>query len=311
MDNYEGTHMKQLPGGVERVSIPSIVAGILPTSLRGRLIVVAAAVAVGLVSFFLIGPWASSPSTYSGIIESLDAKRDTVLGLIGGSAAVSGVITLLPGDAGTPIAEKLLDVSGDLGFVLGAIFLEKYLLTIFGFVATKILIPIACGLLAVAALLTGEGRRYRELFLSGTLRLAIFGLAIALVVPASVFISDAIDATYQETMSQTVTSAEEASAMATQIVESEESSDDGFHPLQWVQELPENVSTAVTEATEKAQEALTGFIEALAVMIVTSCVIPILVLLALLWVAKTILGLKVNVPISAFTPRTFRGLAGR
>lgn len=308
MDNNMGTHTKQLPGGTERISIPSIVDGVLPTTLRWRLIWVAAAVAFGLISFFVLGPIASSPETYSGIIESLDAKRDTVLGLIAGSAAVSGGITLLPGDAGTPIAEKLLDVSGDLGIVLGAIFLEKYLLTIFGFVATKLLFPIACALFIVAMLLTGEGRRYREVFLTGTLRLVILGLVIALVVPASVGISDAIDATYQETVNQTVASAEEASALATQAVESDESTDDGFHPIQWVQDLPENVSAAVTTAAEKAQEALTGFIEALAVMIVTSCVIPILVLLALLWVAKTILGLKVNVPISAFTPRTFRGL---
>lgn len=58
----------------------------------------------------------------------------------------SALITLLPGDTATPIAEKMADVSGYLLVVLCAIYLEKYLVTITGYVAFTYLIPIACGL---------------------------------------------------------------------------------------------------------------------------------------------------------------------
>lgn len=59
------------------------------------------------------------------------------------TTATSALITLIPGDVGTPIAEKVADLSGYLLIVLCAIFLEKYLVTITGYAAFKIFIPVA------------------------------------------------------------------------------------------------------------------------------------------------------------------------
>lgn len=83
-----------------------------------------------------------SPET----IASLDEKKQTVMELTAASTVTSALITLLPGDTATPIAEKMADVSGYLLVVLCAIYLEKYLVTITGYVAFTYLIPIACGL---------------------------------------------------------------------------------------------------------------------------------------------------------------------
>ena len=296
----------------ERVSLIALAADALPESQRGRLIVAAVALAVGLLSFFVIGAWASSPSAYTGIIASLDAKRSTVMGLVGGSTGVSGAITLLPGDVGTPIAEKLLDVGADFGIVLGAIYLEKYLLTILGFVAFKVLVPLACVLVAASALLYGQGLRFRELFLSAAARLALFGVVAALVVPVSVLASDAIDATYQESMAQTLAAAENASSAAEGAAQDDEGSTSGEDAepsgfLELIQSIPESISSGAASATEEAQEALNNFIETLAVMIVTSCVIPVLVLVFFLWLAKTILGLDTGASLALFKPRALRG----
>ena len=41
---------------------------------------------------------------------------------------------------------------------------------------------------------------------------------------------------------------------------------------------------------------LSDLMEALAVMIVTSCIIPILVLMFLLWIVKVLLALDINLP---------------
>jgi hypothetical protein len=46
--------------------------------------------------------------------------------------------------------------------------------------------------------------------------------------------------------------------------------------------------------TDGARNSLNNFIEALAVMIVTSCIIPILVLVFFLWLAKIILGINID-----------------
>ena len=51
-------------------------------------------------------------------------------------------------------------------------------------------------------------------------------------------------------------------------------------------------------------------IEGLAVMIVTSCVIPVLVLVFFLWVATMLLGIDVSVPMGALAARGRRLRSG-
>ena len=104
-----------------------------------RLLLVAAAAVVALVSFFVLGKHFSQPQAYGSVIASLDAKKDTVMNLVGASTGSSAAITVLPGDVGTPIAEKLIDLSSDFMIVLAAIYLEKYLLTVLGFVSFRVL----------------------------------------------------------------------------------------------------------------------------------------------------------------------------
>ena len=62
-------------------------------------------------------------------IQSLDDKKTTALELTAAATAASAAITLIPGDAGTPIADKLADLSSYFLIVVCAIYLEKYLVT--------------------------------------------------------------------------------------------------------------------------------------------------------------------------------------
>ena len=113
-------------------------------------------VLAALLSIFAVGKRASDPAYHQASIDALAEKQETVLELTAASTAASAAITLLPGDAATPIAEKLADLSGYFLIVLCAIFLEKYLLTITSYVSFTILIPAACalGIAALAALLS-------------------------------------------------------------------------------------------------------------------------------------------------------------
>ncbi len=60
--------------------------------------------------------------------------------------------------------------------------------------------------------------------------------------------------------------------------------------------VTETVTTGVTEGAEKANLALSRFIDAIAVLIITSCVIPILILVFFVWIIKIIFGINVTVP---------------
>ena len=96
-------------------------------------------IVIALLSFFVIARFTSSTEFNAKTIQSLDDKKTTVMELAAASTAASAAITLIPGDVGTPIANKLADLSSYFLIVLCAIYLEKYLVTITGYAAFKIL----------------------------------------------------------------------------------------------------------------------------------------------------------------------------
>ena len=264
-----------------------------PMSMRKTALFIGLALVAGLVSFFVIGQHVSKPDAFAATIAALDEKRKTVMNLVAASTGSSAAISLLPGDAGTPLAEKLVDLSSDFLIVIAAIYLEKYLLTILGFASFKVLIPAAC-VLASAALMIRERTPTKEILQQLAIKLALFAISAFLVVPVRVRVSAMIENTYEASINETIQTAEQTTdAIEKSAEEGEGKGSDSTNPLGWLLNMPEELS----KLTDAAQNSLNNFIEALAVMIVTSCIIPLLVLLFFVWLARIILGIDIDVPI--------------
>ena len=60
--------------------------------------------------------------------------------------------------------------------------------------------------------------------------------------------------------------------------------------------MTEGISQAASGLTDRVGQMLNRFLEALAVMLVTSCLIPILVLLFFVWLVKFIWGIDLPAP---------------
>ena len=211
-----------------------------------------------------------------------------MLELTAASTAASAAITLLPGDTATPIAEKLADLSGYFLIVLCAIFLEKYLLTITSYMSFTILIPAACAL-GIAALFS---EKLRAALGKLAWHLLLFALTIAFVIPAGVKVSGMIEDTYRASIEETIANAEQTtediqSATSGETDEGEKSGLSGLFS-----KVTEGITGAATAAVEQLKTVLNRFIEALAVMLVTSCLIPILMLLFFAWLVKLMLGIE-------------------
>ncbi len=279
---------------------------------------------VAILSITVIGKYASAPENHQKTITSLDEKKQTVMELTAASTVTSALITLLPGDTATPIAEKMADVSGYLLVVLCAIYLEKYLVTITGYVAFTYLIPIACGLWILNLFFANA--TVRKL----AAKLAVFGLAISLVVPASVKISDLIGDTYQAQIEATIEDAKNTQSIlensgvvddtnevgttgtgttgaTTGSAQEKNNSESGSasNIFDWAKDaissakdsvanVVENVTVSTEELVQKVENSLNHFIEAVAVMIITSCVIPMLVLLLFFWMVKIVLDVDLS-----------------
>lgn len=285
---------------------------------------------IAILSFSVGAKYAAAPEHHKATIAALDEKKDTVLELTVAATATSALITLLPGDVGTPIAEKVADLSGYLLIVLCAVFLEKYLVTLTGYAAFKLFIPAACVLFAGNLIFQNRsvGRLAR--------RLLAFGICIFLVVPASVKLSDLIDDTYHAQIEMTLEEAKGTQKILEQGTSDAETKQDGSgagtaqgagkqsgqntnpsagqsenqnsgvaglwekakdalgSAKETVTSAVENVTLSSEELLQKIEHSLNRFVEAIAVMLITSCVIPILVLLVFFWLIKVLLDLDMS-----------------
>ncbi len=200
------------------------------------------------------------------------------------------------------IAEKLADLSSYFLIVLCAIYLEKYLLTILGYAAFRILIPIACILFGINLFIKNESVKKLAA------KFVIFGIAIFLIIPVSIRISSMIEDTYASSIESTLSEADETVSEIEDLTGwdkaqsfFDDAADKTSGTLNEVSTALDgafsNISNALNgELLEKAQEVLNHFLEAVAVMIITSCVIPILVLVFFVWITKMVLEVDIHLP---------------
>ncbi len=222
---------------------------------------------VAVISLTVIAPWAASPDTHTHALEQTEEKVGTVMTLSGGAAATSATLSLLPGDMCTPIAEQLAELAKYFLLILSALYLEKFMITITGYITFSFLIPIACLILCVGLIWNKNGIKVIAA------KVAIIGLVIYLIVPASVKLSDLIYDTQSEHIESAITEYNE--------LEIDGDSEDGFF---------NEFTTITTETVDRVTAFVGSLMESLAVMIVASCVVPILVFVLLVWMVKTIFG---------------------
>ena len=240
-------------------------------------------VILAIFSATVVTSYTSNISNYKGSIEQLDKKKETVLKLTALSTATAAGISLIPSDIGTPIANKLADLSDKFLIVLIAIILEKYLMTLSGYVVFRWLIPISLFIYAVSIMCQ------KDVLKDMAIKLLILGIALFSVVPVSLKISDVIETTYQDSINDTMLTVEKNSQDIKSNIPNEE---EGF------------VSGALSKIKEKAKDlsliakdSLNRFIETLAVLIVINCLLPIGVFAFFIWILKMLFQISIYSPM--------------
>lgn len=263
--------------------------------------IVALLIIAALLSEFVGRPHFENVETWSGTIEVIDAKKDNVLALTTSTIALSAAISALPDDTGTPVAEQLTQLSGNLGIVLAVLYLEKYLLTIFGFLSFGVLVPMAFALFAGSLFLHGRLSTGHTLFILGV-RILLVGIIAVAVVPASVWVTQRIDETYQISISQAES---EGSTEESEPTDSESQENKNFWDsiASGAAQLVSNLKDGIKSVTDGVVEQVTNLIEGAIVMIVTSCLIPLLVLAAFLWMGHSLVGIDVSAPTNYLAQR--------
>ena len=238
---------------------------------------------VACISFFLLARLASSNTDFAGIHDSIDQKTKQVLGLSASSAAISTGISFLPDDAGSPVAQKLADLTGYFLLILCVLYTEKNLLAILGAAVFKYVIPLACGLMIAYQFWN------REYLRTLAYKLAVLGIVVFFAIPISLKVSDAVYENHQDIVELTASNAEQMTEKTSQLSDADETHNPITAILNKIQETTSGL-------IKKGTDMLNRFIESIAIFIVTTCVIPLLVLALIIWIANKLFGTSIRFP---------------
>ena len=252
-----------------------------------KIIVLITLILVAVLSITKLSTLATSPKVHASTIQELDDKKIQVLGLTTSVALASTALSAIPGDVATPIAEELSELTTPLFVIVCTLYLEKFLLTTLGYVSFTWLIPIACVCIGFAVLCKQENWRLIAIKLGA--KLAIFAMAAYAIIPFSVKVTNMIETTFEESISQTFDTIGEISQEAQKTTEDENKDKNGF--LDFLSGIGEKA----TELTESAKNALSVFVDAIAVLVITTCCIPIAVILFFVWIIKLLFDISIDV----------------
>ncbi|MBQ3707016.1 MAG: hypothetical protein II889_03810 [Clostridia bacterium] len=236
-------------------------------------------VLLAAVSCFLVSRMCDNSKLNSTLLASLDEKTSTVMKLTSASAVASAGISAIPGDTATPIAEKLADLTGYFLIVLSVLYTEKALLTLLGAAAFKVLIPLACLAGIIGVWFWGRGKLLAK-------KLALFAVAIAVAIPVSLLVSDGIYDKYSARIDETLASSEELNEATAPLAEADEDAS-------IVATILSRLSETATSLANKAAVLLNRYVESVAILVVTSCILPCLGLVCILWLTKLLFGVDV------------------
>ena len=247
-----------------------------------------------VLSCTVVGSRLTDPATYGHTIAVLDESRASVLGLSAASAAAAAAISALPDDICTSLAEEISEFTTWFLVIMGVLYLEKYLLTIFAMVSCYLLIPVGCGALLVCCFFPRTGLRSL-----GT-RLVALAAALLLVVPTSVWVSDRVNEIYDESIHMTIQS---ATAVTDNLIGEVTTDSESTTVIDEAKTLLGDLSGSVGGIIGQFKNVLNRFMEATAVMIVTTCLIPLLVVLFFGWLIKSLFNVQVVLPAPPLKPR--------
>ena len=247
-------------------------------------ILIVALLIISILSVKWAAPKYSDPEERKNSIEYLDSKRNTVLKMAGAATASSTALTLLKDDWATPIANELAELSIYFMIILAAIVLEKYMITLSALVLFQYIVPIVCILLICYQI--WKNMEWARIL---AFKLLAFGLASFFLVPVSVQMCQVIEDTYDTSIRAAIESAENA----TKIIQSEDEEEKNIF-----QKALSGITNTLSSAAQSVKNILNNFIEAVAIMLITSCVIPILIIIIFVWIINSLTGLNITLPQS-------------
>lgn len=244
-------------------------------------------VLIAALSFFAAASTLPKTSFVQESLESIEESSDTVMKFSAATLSTSLAISALPDDFATPLADSLADMNIYFIAILVVLFLEKIMIQYGIKLAFMFLIPAACAvwLLFVAT---------KKNILKGlAVRLCIFGLAVAFVVPCSTHITNIVASDLTAYVNETI---EETENGAGKLNEAMEDSGEDKTIFEKLSDLFHTAVNGVSDLMLHFQNTIRRCMNSIAILILTNCLMPLLTLFVLKWILGEVFQIAIPMP---------------
>lgn len=240
---------------------------------KGR--ITATYVAIILISLLILNPIMTNPGTHRGSLDVIDRNKMKATTLSVTVTVASTALSMMPDDTAAPIADELSELSTPLMIITCVLFFEQFMLTTMEHVAFAWLIPIA-----MAFRLASVYSRKKSMLIASN-KMIMIAIVCACVIPFSAMVTNMVENSFAESINRVNQSINEMSQAFEMIINGNEEGD--------ILSFVSNVVSGIGSLLSFAKEALGLLIDAVAILIITSCVIPALTAILFIWCIKSII----------------------
>lgn len=238
-------------------------------------------------SFFVLASALPESGFVQESLESVEESSNTVMKFSATTLSASLAISALPDDFATPLADSLADMNIYFIAILVVLFLEKILIQYGMKLAFMILIPAACAVWLL--FITTKKNILKGL----AIRLCIFGLAVAFVVPCSTHITNIVASDLTAYVNETI---EETENGAGKLNEAMESGGEEKTILEKMSDLFQTAINGISDLMLHFQNTIRRCMNSIAILILTNCLMPLLTLFVLKWILGEVFQIAIPMP---------------
>ena len=256
-------------------------------NLTEKSLKISLAVFVMVFSFTVLVQKIPETKYVQNTVERLEESQNTIMKFSGSTMGTSVAISALPDDFGSPLAGTIADLNMYFIFMFAVIFVEKLLVLEGIKIALAYIIPAAC-LLYVAFVLSSK-----NVFKNFANKLLILGMAIIIVIPFSTYFTETVCNDYLAYVDETI---EEADAGAAKINEVMAASDEEATFFDRISAAFKTSIQSVSDLLAYFKNVVRKCVNSVAIMLVTTFVVPMLILMLFRWLLKELFALHIPFP---------------
>lgn len=244
-------------------------------------------VLIGVFSFFVVTSWLPDRGFIKDSLESVEESSNTVMKFSAATLSTSLAISALPDDFATPLADSLADMNIYFIAILVMLHFEQLLIRYGVKLAFAIAIPAACGIGILSILLK------KDLLKGIAARVAVLGLAVALVVPCSTHITNYVAADLTAYVENTIADTEDGADKLNEAMEG------GAEEQTIFEKLSDLFQTAINDMSNLMahfQNTIRKCMNSIAILILTNCLMPIVNFFILKWILKETFHVAIPMP---------------